>query len=55
MPRVVEIAESVFGREPSKGVNSDELVAISASVQGGVLASNVMDILLRHFPLVSWR
>jgi len=46
MPKVVETVKSVFGREPSKGVNPDEAVAIGASIQGGVLAGNVTDILL---------
>ncbi|EMD33148.1 hypothetical protein CERSUDRAFT_118210 [Gelatoporia subvermispora B] len=46
MPRVVETVKSIFGREPSKGVNPDEAVAIGASIQGGVLAGNVTDILL---------
>jgi molecular chaperone DnaK len=46
MPRVIETVKSVFGRDPSKGVNPDEAVAIGASIQGGVLAGNVTDILL---------
>jgi molecular chaperone DnaK len=46
MPKVVDTVKSVFGREPSKGVNPDEAVAIGASIQGGVLAGNVTDILL---------
>lgn len=46
MPKVVETVKSVFGREPSKGVNPDEAVAIGASIQGAVLAGNVTDILL---------
>ncbi|KAF7362272.1 Heat shock protein 70 [Mycena venus] len=46
MPRVTETVKSVFGREPSKGVNPDEAVAIGASIQGGVLAGNVTDVLL---------
>ena len=46
MPKVAETVKSVFGREPSKGVNPDEAVAIGASIQGGVLAGNVTDILL---------
>ncbi len=46
MPRVGETVKSVFGREPSKGVNPDEAVAIGASIQGGVLAGDVTDILL---------
>ncbi|KAI0263159.1 heat shock protein 70 family, partial [Russula aff. rugulosa BPL654] len=46
MPRVAETVKTVFGREPSKGVNPDEAVAIGASIQGGVLAGNITDILL---------
>jgi len=46
MPRVVETVKTIFGREPSKGVNPDEAVAIGAAIQGGVLAGNVTDILL---------
>ncbi|KAF9228508.1 heat shock protein [Gyrodon lividus] len=46
MPKVIETVKSIFGRDPSKGVNPDEAVAIGASIQGGVLAGNVTDILL---------
>jgi len=46
MPKVVETVKEVFGREPSKGVNPDEAVAIGASIQAGVLAGNVTDVLL---------
>ncbi|KAG5647058.1 hypothetical protein DXG03_001428 [Asterophora parasitica] len=46
MPRVVETVKTIFGRDPSKGVNPDEAVSIGASIQGGVLAGNVTDILL---------
>lgn len=46
MPKVVDTVKSVFGREPSKGVNPDEAVAIGAAIQGGVLAGQVTDILL---------
>lgn len=46
MPKVGETVKSIFGREPSKGVNPDEAVAIGASIQGGVLSGNVTDILL---------
>jgi molecular chaperone DnaK len=46
MPKVIETVKTVFGREPNKGVNPDEAVAIGASIQGGVLAGNVTDILL---------
>ena len=46
MPKVLETVKKVFGREPSKGVNPDEAVAIGASIQGGVLSGDVQDILL---------
>jgi molecular chaperone DnaK len=46
MPRVTETVKSIFGREPSKGVNPDEAVAIGAAIQGGVLAGDIRDILL---------
>ncbi|KAF9529728.1 heat shock protein 70 family [Crepidotus variabilis] len=46
MPKVAETVKSIFGREPSKGVNPDEAVAIGAAIQGGVLAGDVTDILL---------
>jgi molecular chaperone DnaK len=46
MPKVGETVKSIFGREPSKGVNPDEAVAIGAAIQGGVLAGDVKDILL---------
>lgn len=46
MPRVVDIARELAGKEPNKGVNPDEVVAIGASIQGGVLKGDVRDILL---------
>jgi molecular chaperone DnaK len=46
MPRVQEVVKSFFGKEPHKGVNPDEVVAIGAAVQGGVLAGEVKDVLL---------
>lgn len=46
MPAVVEKVKSIFGKEPLKGVNPDEVVAIGAAVQGGVLAGDVKDVLL---------
>ncbi|MFK7909293.1 MAG: molecular chaperone DnaK [Akkermansiaceae bacterium] len=46
MPKVQEIAAELAGKEPHKGVNPDEVVAIGASIQGGVLQGDVNDVLL---------
>ncbi|MGD0278139.1 MAG: molecular chaperone DnaK [Smithella sp.] len=46
MPRVQQKVKEIFGREPHKGVNPDEVVAVGASIQGGVLAGDVKDVLL---------
>ena len=46
MPAVQERVKEIFGRAPSKGVNPDEVVAIGAAIQGGVLAGDVKDVLL---------
>jgi molecular chaperone DnaK len=46
MPRVVETARALIGKEPHKGVNPDEVVAIGAAIQGGVLGGDVKDVLL---------
>ncbi len=46
MPRVAELVKELFGREPHKGVNPDEVVAIGAAIQGGVLAGDMKDIVL---------
>ncbi|HEX7885426.1 MAG TPA: molecular chaperone DnaK [Phenylobacterium sp.] len=46
MPRVVDTVKEFFGREPHKGVNPDEVVALGAAVQAGVLAGDVKDVLL---------
>jgi molecular chaperone DnaK len=46
MPKVVETAKELAGQEPHKGVNPDEVVAIGASIQGGVLQGDVKDVLL---------
>jgi len=46
IPRIQEMVKSFFGREPHKGVNPDEVVAIGAAVQAGVLAGDVKDLLL---------
>ena len=46
IPKVQELVKTIFGKEPNKGVNPDEVVAIGAGIQGGVLAGDVDDILL---------
>ena len=46
MPAVVEKVKELFGKEPHKGVNPDEVVAIGAAIQGGVLKGEVKDVLL---------
>lgn len=46
MPAVVEKVKAIFGKEPLKGVNPDEVVALGAAIQGGVLAGDVKDVLL---------
>ncbi|MFT3732735.1 MAG: molecular chaperone DnaK [Hyphomicrobium sp.] len=46
MPKVQEVVKQLFGKEPHKGVNPDEVVAIGAAIQGGVLQGEVKDVLL---------
>jgi molecular chaperone DnaK len=46
MPKVVETVKNFFGREPHKGVNPDEVVAVGAAIQAGVLQGDVKDVLL---------
>jgi molecular chaperone DnaK len=46
MPRVQQIVKEIFGKEPHKGVNPDEVVAIGAAIQGAVLTGDVKDLLL---------
>jgi molecular chaperone DnaK len=46
MPRLQEKAKELFGREPHKGVNPDEVVAVGAAIQGGILKGEVKDVLL---------
>ncbi len=46
MPKVQEVVESIFGREPRKDVNPDEAVALGAAIQAGVLGGDVTDVLL---------
>jgi molecular chaperone DnaK len=46
MPAVIEKVKEIFGKEPLKGVNPDEVVAVGAAIQGGVLQGDVKDVLL---------
>jgi len=46
MPKVIETVKNFFGREPHRGVNPDEVVALGAAIQGGVLRGDVKDVLL---------
>ena len=46
MPKVIEVVTKFFGKEPNKSVNPDEVVAVGAAVQGGVLGGEVKDVLL---------
>jgi len=46
IPKIQEVVEKFFGKKPSKGVNPDEVVAVGAAIQGGVLSGDVTDVLL---------
>ena len=46
MPKVIDTVKTFFGKEPNKGVNPDEVVALGAAIQGGVLQGDVKDVLL---------
>ena len=46
MPKVIETVKQFFGKEPNRGVNPDEVVALGAAIQGGVLQGDVKDVLL---------
>ena len=46
MPKIIETVKEFFGKEPNKGVNPDECVALGAAIQGAVLAGDVKDVLL---------
>ena len=46
MPKIQELVKNFFGKEPHRGVNPDEVVAVGAAIQGGVLAGDVKDVLL---------
>jgi molecular chaperone DnaK len=45
-PKVQQVVKEIFGKEPSKGVNPDEAVAVGAAIQGGILGGDVKDVLL---------
>ncbi len=46
MPRIQQVVQELFGKEPHKGVNPDEVVAVGAAIQGAVLSGDVKDVLL---------
>ena len=55
IPVIQEQVEKYFGKKPSKGVNPDEVVAIGAAIQGGVLTGDVKDVLLLDVtPFIPW-
>jgi molecular chaperone DnaK len=55
MPAVIEKVKQIFGKDPKQGVNPDEVVAVGAAIQGGVLQGDVKDVLLLDVtPLKSW-
>src|SRR5207237_9373005 len=53
MPRIQAIVRDLFNREPHKGVNPDEVVAVGAAVQAGVVGAEVEDVLLPDVPPLS--
>ena len=46
LPKVIETVKNFFGKEPNKGVNPDEVVAMGAAIQAGVLQGDAIDVLL---------
>ena len=54
MPAVMEQVKKIFGKEPNRSINPDEVVAIGAAIQGGVLAGEVKDVLLLDVTPLSW-
>jgi molecular chaperone DnaK len=46
MPRIIDLAKEFFGKDPHRGVNPDEVVAVGAAIQGGILGGEVKDVLL---------
>jgi molecular chaperone DnaK len=54
MPKVQQLVREFFGKDPHKGVNPDEVVAVGAAIQGGVLAGDVKDVLLLDVTPCPW-
>ncbi len=54
MPKVIEEVKNFFGKEPNKSVNPDEVVAMGAAIQAGVLQGDVKDVLLGEYTLMDW-
>ena len=55
IPKIQEKVKEIFGKEPNKSVNPDEVVALGAAIQGGVLAGDVDDVLLiRCHTFITW-
>jgi len=54
MPKVLEKVQNFFGKEPHRGVNPDEVVAIGAAIQAGVLQGDVKDVLLLDVTIIPW-
>ncbi len=54
MPAVIEKVKQIFGKEPNKSINPDEVVAIGAAIQGGVLQGEVKDVLLLDVTPLTW-
>ncbi len=54
MPAVIEKVKEIFGKEPNKSINPDEVVAIGAAIQGGVLQGDVKDVLLLDVTPLTW-
>jgi molecular chaperone DnaK len=54
IPKIQEVVEKFFGKKPHKGVNPDEVVAVGAAIQGGVLTGDVKDVLLLDVTRFLW-
>jgi molecular chaperone DnaK (HSP70) len=54
IPKVQELVKKIFGKEAHRGVNPDEVVALGAAIQGGVLGGDVQDVLLLDVTPLRW-